>query len=140
MLSFACRFSPHKPDALFHHVFDAEYLLLTRPKKPVRISSMGRGKEQFIALTGGFRIGESQVQAMQRAKQIEALTKKLKSGKLSSQQVENTWSAYANSKPCRHPTNSERMRKSLTMNLRKLINNPRPSFSAFSFGPYPSEP
>ena len=43
---------------------------------------------QFIQETGGFRIGESPAQFQHRVKEIEALTKKLISGKLSFSQVE----------------------------------------------------
>lgn len=47
-----------------------------------------QSKERFIEETGGFRIGESPEQFQHRVKEIEALTKKLISGKLSFSQVE----------------------------------------------------
>ena len=45
-------------------------------------------KERFIEETGGFRFLESPEQFQHRVKEIEALTKKLISRKLSSSQVE----------------------------------------------------
>lgn len=59
-------------------------MLFTSQNQYIKCCKRRRSQKE----TGGFRIGESPEQFQQRVKEIQALTKKLTSGKLSVRQVE----------------------------------------------------
>ena len=57
---------------------------------------MGRNKDDFIARTGGFRIGETPEQFAARAKQIEFLESLIREGKVERDHLEIAHANCAN--------------------------------------------